>query len=819
VTTAEDALRRYRLRAVNVAVQTTLLVVLVLAAFPFLGGAPPVDRAGYAALVLVAGVGALAISRLPWDRVLRARAGVGALYAWSLVDILLITYGLVLTGGAGSSLFWLYVLTTLFFAASYPQAGQVALLLFTTVAYVGLVLVRPGGIAEAELVLRLGVLLLTAFMATFLSRQLLDQIVGHVAAQEESEHRAALLATVAEAARSMSTLDSHRLLETVVGAAVAAGFDAAELCLFDDAAGTWEQVYHQGISVDGYETRQPADVGLAGRVRRTRRTVVEHDYAAWDEGVDAVRDAGFRGTVASPVWSAGELAGVLIAGQRSAGVRPSEVECIDLLAAQAGAALVVARRFAERQTFEQELRHQATHDPLTGLPNRTLLVDRIEHALAIGGRRDVTPAVLFVDLDGFKTINDSLGHEAGDELLRAVSTRLLGCLRPGDTLARYGGDEFTVLLDEGTEEIATGVADRILETLATPFALAGREIGLTASIGIALALAAPSAPDGSATATAGDAPVRRPDPIRDADLAMYRAKQAGGSRWELFVPSMDAEATDRLDQETDLRRAVAAGEFHLEYQPVVDLASGTLTGVEALVRWVHPERGAVPPSEFIPVAERTGLIVALGRWVLDEACRQARAWEDEGLDLHVAVNLSPIQFGDAGLVDDLRASLARHRVDPGRLVLEITESVFIANATDAVATMRTIGDLGVALALDDFGQGYSSLSYLKRLPLQIVKIDRAFVDGLPRSPADQAIVRAVVSLSSELGMSVLAEGVETLDQLAHVRRLGCGSVQGYLFSRPVAPDVISVLARSPMIARADEPAPPRVELKVVAGDR
>jgi diguanylate cyclase (GGDEF)-like protein len=796
--TAADALLRYRLRAVKVAVQSTLLVVLFLAAYPVLDRGPDVDPGPYAALVVVAAVGAVAIGRLPWKRLLRSRWGHPALYAWSLLDIVLITVGLELTGGTASPLFWLYILTTLFFAASYPLGGQVALLSFTAAVYLGLTVAEP--IPAAELALRMSVLLLTAFMATFLSRQLVEEMEGHVAARDDSEHRAALLATVAEAARSMSTLDSHRLLETVVGAAVSAGFDAAELCLFDDGDQVWEQAYHGGIVIEGYQLRQAADVGLAGRVRRTRRTAVEHDYAQWDEGVEEVRAAGLRGTVASPVWSSGELAGVLIAGRRQPGVRASEVECIDLLAAQAGAALLVARRYAERQSFEVELRHQASHDPLTGLPNRTLLADRIDHALARAGRRGTDVAVLFLDLDGFKTINDSLGHEAGDELLRAVGERLLGCLRPGDTLARYGGDEFTVLIEEADQATATAVADRILATLQLPFPLAGREVAVTASIGISLT--SPS-----------DDPQRRPDPIRDADLAMYRAKEVGGSRWELFVPSMDAEALARLDQETDLRRAVAAGEFHLVYQPVVDLASGFLTGVEALVRWDHPHRGPVPPSEFIPVAERTGLIVPLGRWVLDEACRQARAWEDAGLDLHVAVNLSPIQFGDAGLVDDLRSTIDRYGVDPGRLVLEITEGVFIDNPAQAVTTMRAIGDLGVALALDDFGQGYSSLSYLKTLPLQLVKIDRAFVDGLPRSPADQAIVRAVVSLASELGMDVLAEGVETLDQLAHVRRLGCGSVQGFLCSRPVAAEEIAVLATGPMIAVEAAEAP---RLQVVA---
>jgi EAL domain-containing protein (putative c-di-GMP-specific phosphodiesterase class I) len=380
---------------------------------------------------------------------------------------------------------------------------------------------------------------------------------------------------------------------------------------------------------------------------------------------------------------------------------------------------------------------------------------------------------------------------------------------PGDTLARYGGDEFTVLLDESTEATAITIADRILSALQAPFPLSGREVGVTASIGIAVTDPAALADDAA----------RRPDPIRDADLAMYRAKEAGGGRWELFVPAMDAEALERLDQQTDLRRAVAAGEFHLEYQPVVDLGTGRMTGVEALVRWNHPERGRVAPGDFIPIAERTGLIVPLGRWVLDEACRQARRWADQGIELHVAVNLSTLQFADAGLVDDLAEAICRHRVDPRRLVLEVTESVFIDNAEQAVATMRAIGDLGVALALDDFGQGYSSLSYLKKLPLQLVKIDRAFVDGLPRSAADQAIVRAVVSLASELGMAVLAEGVETLDQLDHVRRLGCGSVQGFLFSRPVAAAEIVRLAAGPLVAAADPapvPAPPR--LRIVASN-
>ncbi len=810
MTAAEEALRRYRLRAVGVAVQTTLLVVLVLAAYPFLDGGPQVPGPAYAGLVATSAVGALVIGRLPWSRLLSSSVGVFALYAWSFLDIVLVTVGLTLTGGGGSSLFWLYVLTTLFFAATYPPGGQIVLLCFTFAAY--LVLAVVDAVPAAELALRLAVLGLTAFMATFLSRQMLEEMTGHVEAREESEHRAALLATVAEAARSMSTLDSHHLLQAVVGAAVAAGFDAAELCFYDEKAGTSEQAYREGMVINDYRTTQPLDVGLSGRVHLARATVVEDDYAAWEDGVASVRASGLRGAVACPVWSAGELAGVLIAGRRQSGIVASEVECLDLLAAQAGAALVVARRYAERQSFELELRHQASHDSLTGLPNRSLLVDRIDAALA---RHPDDLAVLFLDLDGFKTINDSLGHEAGDHLLRSVGQRLTMCLRPGDILARYGGDEFAILLEGAGLANAVGVAERVLRSFDEHFSLAGRNFGVSASIGIALATAASVDRTGDTSGA-----VRRWDPIRDADLAMYRAKEAGGGRWEVFVPSMDDVALHRLDQETDLRRAITAGEFHLEYQPVVDLVSGRLSGVEALARWEHPERGSVSPSEFIPVAERTGLIVPLGRWVLEEACRQARVWADEGLDLHVAVNLSALQFGDLDLVADLSSILRTSGIDPHRLVLEVTESVFIDNAERAVATMADIGRLGVAWALDDFGQGYSSLSYLKKLPLQLVKIDRSFVDGLSASAADRAIVRAVVSLAAELGMAVVAEGVETLDQLAHVRRLGCGSVQGFLFSRPVLPAVITELAAHPMLA-PDERTPPApttpAVLTIVAG--
>jgi len=773
----------FRLRGVRIGVQMTFMLLGMLAAYSLLPGHYPVDGRAFAVLLLAAADGAFIISRLPWEQLLTRPTGNRYLYAWAVLDILLVTVAISMTGHADSELFYLYGLTTVFFAASYPLVGQVALLAFTSASYTG-ILALDGleNTTAATMTVRLGGLALVAFVASFLSRELVRQIREHGEARTESESRAGLLAMVASASRSMSTLDPEQVLGIVVDSSLQMGFDGAEICLFDKATHTWSVAQHRGLNAD-YGASEPLEAGVAGLVHSRRETVVLDNYSGWPGGLRQVRDAGFRFMIASPVWCGGELVGALVAGSLARRTpRPHEVECLDLLAAQAGAALNNARLFSERRAFEARLEHQAFHDGLTNLPNRALFLDRLEQALA-RTRRDGDPVgVLFMDLDRFKMVNDSLGHDVGDELLAAVAQRLNECLRPGDTLARYGGDEFTVLLERlHSDADAIEVAERLLRSLTDPFILQEREVFVSASIGVSFAKQ-PLSDDG--------------DPLREADLAMYRAKERGKGRWEVFESEMNAEAMRRLEWETDLRQAIDRDELFLLYQPLVDLTSGRLTGVEALVRWRHPRRGVVMPDQFIPLAEETGLIIGLGTWVLEEACRQGQQWLEDGLPpLHVAVNISAEQFQKGGLPAQILEILIATGLPADRLTLEMTESVVMKEAEATMEIMGEIDGLGVRLALDDFGQGYSSLSYLKRFPLDVLKVDKAFVDGLVENSEDRAIIRTVVALARELGISVTAEGIETAQQLDHVKELGCNTGQGYFFSRPVGPDAITEFLR------------------------
>ncbi|MBI4481670.1 MAG: EAL domain-containing protein [Acidobacteria bacterium] len=434
-----------------------------------------------------------------------------------------------------------------------------------------------------------------------------------------------------------------------------------------------------------------------------------------------------------------------------------------------------------RRAAEEQLLHDALHDALTGLPNRALFIDRL--GLLIGRakrRQDYLCAVLFLDLDRFKVINDSLGHMFGDQLLIAIARRLEACLRPGDTVARLGGDEFTMLLDNIKDvSEATRVADRIQNELATPFNLNGHEVFTTASIGIALSVPGYDWPE---------------DLLRDADMAMYRAKALGKARHALFDRGMHARAVALLQLEADLRRAFERQEFRIHYQPIVSLLSSQITGVEALARWHHPQRGLVCPAEFIPLAEETGLIITLGEWLLRTACAQNKAWQAAGhSQLRVMVNFSARQFQHRNLLDLIQRVLGETGMAAHTLELEITETLAMKDIDFSLTTLNELSAMGIQISIDDFGTGYSSLGSLKRFPITTLKIDQSFIRDITNDADDAALTTAIIAMAHSLALKVIAEGVETEEQLAFLRSQKCDEILGYVISRPVPAEAFTKL--------------------------
>lgn len=527
----------------------------------------------------------------------------------------------------------------------------------------------------------------------------------------------------------------------------------------------------------------PLSEGLGGAVVREGRPLAVEDYDAWPSRAASLPLGMFGSVVGVPLIAGGRVAGVLGLAAGHSGRRwgPRDIDALTSFAKLASIGLDNARLLDVAQ-------RGALYDPTTGLPNRELLSDRIAHALA--GHRAGDPAtiaVVLLDLDRFKVINESLGHAAGDRLLAAVGQRLIHGLRPGDTVARFGGDEFGIVLDPVTDAAeARRIAERINGELRAPFALTGREWFVSASLGIALADPTRATPD---------------ELLREAEIAMVRAKGDSTQRHFLFEASMSEQTIERLDLESDLRFALERDELRVHYQPIVDLRTDAIVGFEALVRWQHPTRGLVPPLAFIPLAEESGLIVPVGRWVLETAVRQAVRWRRSRLVARgapppfVSVNLSARQFMAVELVDDIEAILAETGLERGALELEITESVVMDQSETGIRALRRLRDLGVRLVLDDFGTGYSSLSYLKHLPLDTIKIDRTFVAGI-EAVADRSIVDAVIALAHGLRIGVVAEGIETARQAERLRELGCDLGQGYLFSRPVPAAATTRLLRA-----------------------
>ena len=480
------------------------------------------------------------------------------------------------------------------------------------------------------------------------------------------------------------------------------------------------------------------------------------------------------GPVRLLAWIVGLLAVFLFARRAiSAGNAVRQSAAPGGTTAQApGTRLPGLRDLGDRKDIEEQLRRLAFHDPLTLLANRALFRDRVEHALAVSKRSDRGVAMLFIDLDNFKNINDSFGHSQGDRVLSASAQRLIQCTRSGDTVARLGGDEFAVLLENLTsQDPVVEIATRIVTALREPFPFLGSDLRISASIGVAFA----TRDDGVE------------ELLRNADVAMYSAKSQGKGRYAIFVAEMPDVANKRLQVEAELAEALTEDQFQLHYQPIIELRSGYLLGVEALVRWRHPARGLVSPGEFLGIAEGSGQMIELGRWVLRQACAEVKAWQSrlpEGRQVRLAVNVSVGQLRDSDLVGDVTRAIQDSGLDAGCLVIEVTESVLMHNTESMLAKLNQLNKLGVRIAIDDFGTGYSSLAYLHRFPIDIVKIDRSFIERLGGVEDGAELTRAIITLGDSLGLEVIAEGVEVESQQRELIELGCVAGQGYFYSKP-----------------------------------
>ena len=568
------------------------------------------------------------------------------------------------------------------------------------------------------------------------------------------------------------------VLDTITGAAARLlDADVVGLRLLDAHDRQWVTlVSSHGIGPQLLATARhtPADAGIGGQAIAEQRLVAVDDYGHADHALDDFVADRVHAAMAAPVYVNAAIAGSLVVATRGdgRGFDDDDQQMLRAFAEQASLALTDAR------TLEQI--DQAFRDSLTGLPNRTLFLDRLEHALARHRREPFGLCVMFVDLDRFKYVNDSLGHGAGDALLTEVAQRVEGCLRQADTAARLGGDELAILLEDVSPEQAQATAERLLAALRVPVVLEQRELFVTASIGIAHTA--------DVTPQAGEL-------LRDADVAMYEAKKAGGDRYRSFEAGLHTAVLRRMELEGDLRRAVSNGELRLLYQPLVELATWRVVGVEALVRWDHPARGLVSPAEFIPVAEETGMIIDIGRWVLRTACRQAETWRHavEGRPFHVSVNVSARQLQEPGFVADVVEALGDTRLPAQALLLEITETALMRDPASAASALQELKARGVRVAIDDFGSGYSSLNYLRQFPVDVMKIDRTFVNDLDEH--HHALTDTMIGLAQNMRLNTVAEGIETHEQLERLLAVGCMFGQGFYFSRPLpAGDLAAVLA-------------------------
>ena len=614
-------------------------------------------------------------------------------------------------------------------------------------------------------------------------------------ADEQKERLARMFAALSATNEAIMRAGSRvELFELVCVAAASGGkFTSTTIALANPgsdfltivaAAGpSAETTRHARLSIsDAY----PEGRGLSGIAFRTQQPCLSNDYLT-DPRVAAfhaiVQGDGARSGAAFPLIIRGLAVGVMIYMSTEPDTfTPEFAGLLQRLADNVSFALENFERADEKTKADERIEYLASHDSLTKLPNRETFNELLRHAIEGASRHQRSLALLFIDLDRFKIINDSLGHDAGDMLLLEVANRLRGVLRASDVVARLGGDEFVVILEEIAERNdVERIAGHLLSALGRPMQLSGHECHATASIGIAMY---PS--DGLDAQTL----------TKNADMAMYLAKEDGKNAFRFFSKEIKAQSIERLTLESALRRALEREQFSLHYQPKIDMTSGQITGVEALLRWAHPELGLVSPAQFIPLAEETGLIVPIGRWVLKEACAQNMAWQRHGLrPVTIAVNLSPRQFADGQLLHDVDEALLASGMSPVLLQLEVTESMVMRNVPRAIRVLDAIQSRGIRLAIDDFGTGYSSMSLMKQFPIDTIKIDRSFVRDLADDSEDQAIAQAIISMGKALGMTVIAEGVETVEQRDFLRAHACDEMQGYLFSKPLPPRELAELLR------------------------
>ncbi|KJC45624.1 GAF domain-containing protein [Bradyrhizobium sp. LTSP857] len=617
---------------------------------------------------------------------------------------------------------------------------------------------------------------------------------------------AALSATNEAIVRAKSRTE---LFDLVCQAASTGGkFTSTTIALARDDSDQLEIVAAAGPSAEttrnvrlSIDADRPEGRGMSGTAFRTRQPCISNDYVN-DRRVSAfhsvLQSDGARSGAAFPLVTHDESVGVMIYMSTEQDTFTDEfVELLQRLAGNVSFAMENFDRADEKKKADERIEYLASHDSLTNLPNRETFSSLLREAIDIAERHDHRFAVLFIDLDRFKVINDSLGHEAGDLLLLEVANRLRSALRASDVVARLGGDEFVVILDQcGEIDDVQRISTELLAALGKPMELAGHECHSTASIGIAMY-----------PANGADAQTL----TKNADMAMYLAKEDGKNGYRFFSKEVTTQSIERLSLESALRRALEREQFSLNYQPKVDMATGQITGVEALLRWTHPDLGSISPAQFIPLAEETGLIVPIGRWVVKEACAQAMAWQRRGLlPVSMAVNLSPRQFVDEHLLQDVDEALAASGMSPVLLQLEVTESMMMRNVGRALKVLDAIQSRGIRLAIDDFGTGYSSMSLMKHFPIDTIKIDRSFVRDLPQDSEDQAIAQAIISMGKALGMTVVAEGVENAEQEAFLRTHGCDEMQGFLISKPVPAPQMAELLR-PMVLPVAPPLQPETD--------